>query len=213
MRSLIGNIFILLMTFIFVSADSRLEQLEKKLLSDLQGTTGQGSCGCSQLKQGLEEFKNQFTQMSKTLEQLSNKAETCGPKCPYGWVAFRDSCYLFWNSTSISFAKAAEICQQNGAHPVFVETAEENSFLKDYLRQMKAAFWWIGMTDQETEGTWKWYGTNNVVQFTDWNEGEPNGGSKDNCAHFFSWFNYTWNDIWCNGEKYTFYAICEKQSC
>lgn len=67
------------------------------------------------------------------------------------------------------------------------------------------------MTDKEIEGTWKWYGTDRKVFFTDWDSGQPdNFNGREDCAILWNGpFSYKWNDGLC-AEPYA--VICEKNS-
>ncbi|CAB1313684.1 unnamed protein product, partial [Coregonus sp. 'balchen'] len=69
---------------------------------------------------------------------------------------------------------------------------------------------WIGLTDRETEGSWKWVdGTPLTIQY--WKSGEPNNyGSGEDCAErrlIYSNPEQNWNDAPCDQLKL---GICEK---
>lgn len=152
-------------------------------------------------------IEKQF-RMECKLVGISNETKQCAP----GWIQFQNSCYLFWRNTTLSFQDASTICGRYGAHLVFVETAAENTFIKQKLGKFPSAWWWMGIDDINTEGTWKYHGTDKVqVSFTDWATGQPdNGGGNEDCVHF--WFRDThdipWNDRSCTD---TFLAVCEKE--
>ena len=42
--------------------------------------------------------------------------------------------------------------------------------------------YWIGLTDTEIEGIWKWKNNYEVATFKDFNPGQPGGGHAQNCA-------------------------------
>ena len=69
---------------------------------------------------------------------------------------------------------------------------------------------WLDATDSETEGTFKWMATNEVMTYTNWRSGEPNNahGGED-CVHFYINYNGEWNDANCEGN---YNSICEIES-
>jgi len=67
----------------------------------------------------------------------------------------------------------------------------KSSFAVSYQRQI-----WLGISDQEAEGTWKFFsGPNNgaVASFFDWNPGEPNNSGDEDFAYFAT-SNFKWED-------------------
>ncbi|MGH0153470.1 UNVERIFIED_CONTAM: hypothetical protein FKN15_027299, partial [Acipenser sinensis] len=72
--------------------------------------------------------------------------------CPEKWVQFNGKCYYFstdtmnWNSSRTS-------CVSMGADLVIIESEEEQKFLSE---KAKWDSYWIGLTDDVTEGAWLW---------------------------------------------------------
>ncbi|PIQ48252.1 MAG: hypothetical protein COW03_11055, partial [Cytophagales bacterium CG12_big_fil_rev_8_21_14_0_65_40_12] len=79
-----------------------------------------------------------------------------------------------------------------GGHLATITDAAENSFISGFI----ADFMWIGATDRDVEGQWKWI-TNEPYTYTNWANGEPNnaGGNEDWAV--INWGgvnNPSWND-------------------
>ncbi|KAL4218171.1 hypothetical protein ACF0H5_022907 [Mactra antiquata] len=137
-------------------------------------------------------------------------AEQLGPlnACYDGWMAFGGSCYLFAHNPA-TFTEAEHYCRQHhNSHLVHVNTDLENRFIRDRLRDLKSKDWWVGLTDEDIEGVWKWYGTDTTAKFTDWNPGQPDPSEED-CATFHAGFDFRWADLPCTNH-YT--PICEMQA-
>ncbi|XP_030582144.1 C-type lectin domain family 4 member F-like [Archocentrus centrarchus] len=120
-----------------------------------------------------------------------------------GWVYFRGSFYYF-SSIKKSWNDSREDCLQRGADLVIISSREEQNLIRQFR-----GYTWIGMTDTEEEGTWKWVdGT--LLDKRYWHTGEPNNynGLEEDCGEIkLVEDENKWNDIECNTENFW---ICEK---
>lgn len=64
---------------------------------------------------------------------------------------------------------------------------------------------YIGGTDAETDGTWKW-DDGEPFNYDNWDVNEPNGGLDENCIELRP--SGKWNDMRC-GQETNFDFICE----
>ena len=65
--------------------------------------------------------------------------------------------------------------------------------------------WWLGHTDQASEGNWVLSSTGSKMNYTNWNSGEPTGGTTQNCVRMN--VSGVWYDTDCTK---SFRAMCEK---
>uniref|UniRef100_A0A8C4EVA2 C-type lectin domain-containing protein n=1 Tax=Dicentrarchus labrax TaxID=13489 RepID=A0A8C4EVA2_DICLA len=95
-------------------------------------------------------------------------------------------------------------CLKKGADLMIINSEEE----QDFTRQLKDNMW-IGLTDSETEGTWKWVdGTPLTTSY--WMDGEPNNYDlKEDCVEVrYHEKENSWNDKPCDLPNFW---ICEKK--
>ncbi|GAB0201754.1 CD209 antigen-like protein A [Grus japonensis] len=126
-------------------------------------------------------------------------------KCSVGWKIFEKSCYSFSMET-MSWSDAKDICTDQGAHLVIVNSEHEQKFLMDNINN--SSTYWLGVTDQLEEGTWVW--TNgeraSISYWNTWKENKdkdqkdcgsigPDGiWNDDRCSHFNHWIcEKSWN--------------------
>ena len=110
----------------------------------------------------------------------------------------------------MSWYEARDYCKTlkyehlNNAHLVEIYDLTKQTFLKEKILEInsKTISWWIGLTDNEIEGVWKWAASGNIAKYISWGPGEPNnggnGGQQQNCAAIKSGIDYKWDDFWCD---------------
>ena len=99
-------------------------------------------------------------------------------------------------SEFILWTAANTAAQASGWHLVTIGSSAESDFVKSLLDSSlpDRSHFWLGLTDQATEGTYEWVdGT--PFSFTDWWDTEPNNsGDEDYVAMDLRDGNWAWND-------------------
>ena len=135
----------------------------------------------------------------------------------------------------MSWFEADEHCKNRGAHLVEINSEEENAAIVEEImtggQEEKSSFFWIGLTDENKEGTWKLESNGAEATYLNWdksydNNPEPNNyDGNEHCAHMRTGPCGTWKDTWadlncnkdrvkitCSGSRpvvYTMHALCE----
>ncbi|RVE58356.1 hypothetical protein OJAV_G00208340 [Oryzias javanicus] len=153
----------------------------------------------------IERLNSSLTETTKELMEYKQR-ET---RCPLEWMGFDSSCYFF-SGQSKSWDEARNFCRAREADLVVINTNEENKFLFEFTKESV----WIGLSDQASEGTWKWVdGSSLTLKF--WGGDQPdNGGGiakygEEDCAQFRFEHSEFWNDISC---ETSLQWICEKKA-
>ena len=101
--------------------------------------------------------------------------------CPAGWHSFQTSCYHLPVGKKSWYSAKLECSSNNGAQLVKIDSSEENDFIKTTFLADGAGYW-IGLTDEETEGIWKWSDGSILAGFQKWHESQPSGIPLKNCS-------------------------------
>ncbi|XP_019113512.1 CD209 antigen-like protein C [Larimichthys crocea] len=141
--------------------------------------------------------------VTKERDELKKKLTIFTEYSRQGWMYFNNSFYYI-STLEKSWQDSRSDCQQRGADLMIINSIEEQNFTRSFCKHM-----WIGLTDQEKEGTWKWVdGTLPSTSY--WGINEPNSheGMDEDCGEikFYDALN-SWNDKPCQ-TKNTW--MCEK---
>ena len=129
--------------------------------------------------------------------------------CPSGWTSYSTEC-IKYVGISKNNANARSYCASlsSGATLVSIKDAGKNAIVSNLLSE---SFTWIGLRDNQAEGTFRWDFDNSVLgPYTNWDGNEPNNyGSGEDCAEINgpgqSSFG-KWNDRDCPSSRH---FICE----
>ncbi|XP_023277738.1 CD209 antigen-like protein E [Seriola lalandi dorsalis] len=125
--------------------------------------------------------------------------------CKDGCKSFNNSFY-FISSGQKSWEDSRQDCKDRGADLIVVNSKEEQVFINSFKRKF-----WIGLSNRDREGTWKWVDGSVLNSTGFWIGVEPRGrfaGVRDGCVSTL-WYRQqnTWNDDDCSKAQQW---ICEK---
>ncbi|XP_076465381.1 uncharacterized protein LOC143297094 [Babylonia areolata] len=144
--------------------------------------------------------------------QWSPAGYVCGA-CADGWAFYNGGCYKYFDEI-VTFSEAQQTCAYRGAKVSSMKNKEEQTFvssLRQHLRPM-----WIGATDKEVEGEFRWEdGT--LVDWFNWDpDNTPNNYWNQDCVEaYVDYYNVSWNDIDCD-KRFRFvckYSLSERTLC
>ncbi|XP_072525632.1 uncharacterized protein [Salminus brasiliensis] len=151
-----------------------------------------------------DQLQISYTNLTAERDGLQRKLSELEKATQEGWMYFNSSIYYISTETK-SWSKSREDCRERGADLLIINSREEQKF----IHKLRGDRWaWIGLTDSEREGVWKWVdGSALITGF--WGTGEPNG-SKEHCVltSYMSDPVKNWADFTC---YYQFVWICEKR--
>ncbi|CAG2219738.1 unnamed protein product [Mytilus edulis] len=115
-----------------------------------------------------------------------------------------------------SWNDARRYCTQHHGDLVVIQDMTKQQFI---MNALKTSDWvkngiWIGGTDREKEGHWKWVNGQNMT-WGNWERGHGNtgflfsGGQFEDCAVIRIDDRYKWHDYACNLPSYHYGSICE----
>uniref|UniRef100_A0A667ZHP2 C-type lectin domain-containing protein n=1 Tax=Myripristis murdjan TaxID=586833 RepID=A0A667ZHP2_9TELE len=123
--------------------------------------------------------------------------------CPEGWKMSSCVCYLVSTERN-SWEKARQDCRDRGADLVVIDSAKEQTF----ITSLKTAAW-IGLSDRDEEGTWKWE-DDTPLTLKYWGEEQPDNWREEDCVQINpDKTDNNWNDLSC---AILLQWICEKSA-
>ncbi|XP_037388456.1 CD209 antigen-like protein E [Pygocentrus nattereri] len=151
-----------------------------------------------QLQTSYDSVTRQLQNQKDCLQKFSNLAKAVQE----GWKFFSTSVYFISTGQKI-WSESSQDCRGRGADLVIINSREEHEFIFNNMGSSRA---WIGLTDSEREGVWKWVdGSALTTGF--WGEGEPNDDKNyEDCVEI-SEYKKGWNDMPCSIQERW---ICEK---
>ena len=124
-------------------------------------------------------------------------------QCLPSWIPFEGSCYkLFTDLKNQESSK--QVCNDNGAHLVTIESADKQNFIyEEFLAGAGSKDYWIGLTDSETEGNWKWANGATLTGYNNWASYQPNDYKGQDCAAIKGATQNSgkWHDVSCYFNK------------
>ncbi|CAG0890498.1 unnamed protein product [Darwinula stevensoni] len=121
-------------------------------------------------------------------------------QCPNDWEKVGNVCY--WYPLEVrNWADAEDLCQQRGGHLLSINSAAElNTVMNRYFDDI-----WIGLNSLASGGSTFEWSDGSPVDFTNWNEGEPNS-PEEMCTEMMHWTDNPsshgkWLDNFCNLER------------
>ncbi|XP_039664616.1 CD209 antigen-like protein A isoform X2 [Perca fluviatilis] len=140
-----------------------------------------------------KDVEARFKNLTEERDDLKRKLNNLGQG---GWEYFSGKFY-YSSSMEKTWQESRDDCLQKGADLMIINSKEEQDFTRKYQKRL-----WIGLTDSETEGMWKWVdGTPLTKSY--WDSGEPNGEESENCGQIFNYnLENSWNDESCSSSVY-----------
>ncbi|KAM9459827.1 uncharacterized protein ACWYII_011246 [Salvelinus alpinus] len=127
----------------------------------------------------IDQLQTSFNNLAKESDQLKTERDGL-QKCfsdlikqagPKGWTLFQFTCYYI-SSEVKSWDESRQDCIERGADLVIINSKEEQTFLTNLNKRV-----WIGLTDKDKEGTWKWVdGTTLTTSY--WSGKQPDNGDE-----------------------------------
>ncbi|XP_053336222.1 CD209 antigen-like protein E [Clarias gariepinus] len=126
-----------------------------------------------QLQVSYNSMRNEQQKLQQETSLLQNVLLKLGCRVFNSNVYYNLTKKMYWD-------ESRNECKARGADLVIINSTEEQEFISTYYGDTEA---WIGLTDRDTEGTFKWVDGSSLTTAFWWN-GEPNSwvGDSEDCV-------------------------------
>merc|ERR1712126_52677 len=133
----------------------------------------------------------------------------CSPR----WWPGNEGRYCYHVSEHrLTWGESQEYCWSAGGYLVEVDSFEEEESIKSIL--VEELGYWIGLTDQAVEGTWRWQESHQEPSYTNWAAGQPQNRIDEDCVCISGGVRIDgWHDCYCTdntGINSGLHALCQK---
>ena len=109
----------------------------------------------------------------------------------------------------MTWHEAKAVCENMNSHLVEIFSEAQQTIINELVKSKSNDGWWIGLTDKEVEGTFKWYHSNKPAVYT--NCYHTYGYGNSDAYHYVAiYYPPSYDYKWLtrpNTGKY--YAICQ----
>nr|FAA00689.1 TPA: C-type lectin [Paralichthys olivaceus] len=167
------------------------------------------------LRLRFDSLKDRYRLLCENYSDLANNCSApvlnCS-ECPAGWFQVADQCFQI-STDRQDWLTSANICALGGRHLAILNTMAQHEAVEKESRRIGGFYthYWIGLTDVEKEGEWKWV-DNSTLENPSWNilKSEPDNNLSDgpkgeDCAVVDS-RSQSWYDVPCS---YKYPRICQ----
>ncbi|XP_026106783.1 CD209 antigen-like protein C [Carassius auratus] len=133
------------------------------------------------LTEERDQLLTKITNLTEERDQLKSERNDLQKKFADGWRCHQSSLYFFSSETK-NWDESRRYCRERGADLIIINNREEQDFVKNICG---SEHFWIGLTDIEVEGRWKWVDGSTLTSGF-WASGEPNNQGNEDCANTHS---------------------------
>nr|XP_022336336.1 macrophage mannose receptor 1-like isoform X2 [Crassostrea virginica] len=111
--------------------------------------------------------------------------------CMPGWVPHQKLCFLFNIRFKYNWFQANNFCKATGGNLVSFYGNTFTQFINSYLDELQTAgidSFWIGLTDNNQTGAWKWTNGGNIAHYQHWpgNHAARNTPNRQDCSYIYT---------------------------
>uniref|UniRef100_A0A4W5N3H4 C-type lectin domain-containing protein n=1 Tax=Hucho hucho TaxID=62062 RepID=A0A4W5N3H4_9TELE len=126
------------------------EVIEENQNGAMRRVTTETHCSDS-LTEKRDQLQTRYNNLTKERDQLQMEKDDLMEKFSNpNWNKF-ESCWYFVSTENKTWNESRQNCVERRADLVIINSIEEQRFLFGLNKRV-----WIGLTDSETEGSWKW---------------------------------------------------------
>ena len=123
---------------------------------------------------------------------------------------FEEHQYSLYNQ-DLSWTDSKIFCEERNSHLATITSENEYNFIiKNILPQSNAEYLWLGGTDEQNEGNWKWI-TGEKWDYTNWGNNQPDNANNEDYLEIYNYSGHIGyiNDIPNNSQNRHHNIICE----